>query len=110
MSVSIYALLDPSNSHARYVGKTSRPLRTRWDGHMRIESSSPASKWVVGLKNSGRAPMIIELESGVDADKSTDAESFWIEYLSFLGSDLTNVMHNKQAVRKERVYDLNAKN
>lgn len=88
----VYALIDPRTSEPRYVGWTTSP-RARIGQHCRPSSlrrdKSHKGAWVSKLAASGVRPEMIVLES--DPSDRCEAERFWVEYLRFLGANLTNI-------------------
>jgi group I intron endonuclease len=89
--VAIYTLSDPITGEVRYVGKTKSPLSRRLSCHISAKSrSSHCACWISSLVNCGRIPKIELLE---EADESSweEKERFWISYLKFLGTRLTNL-------------------
>lgn len=88
MTVLIYALCCPLSGEIRYVGKTQRTLRDRLSKHMRDTGATHKVNWIKSLN--GAFPMVIELEK-VEAGDWEKAETFWINYLRFLGFRLTNI-------------------
>lgn len=89
---SIYALLDPRNGHARYVGQTTVALRQRLASHCAPSARLPAlptAAWLRDLHSIGLRPEITELEP-TPSDQLDAGEQYWIATLRALGCDLTN--------------------
>lgn len=90
----IYVLIDPRTHEARYVGKTTISLNIRFTSHLRDKRPSWKLNWLNALRSLGLTPRIEILENlGVVANVSDwqQAERFWISYLKFIGSRLTNL-------------------
>jgi hypothetical protein len=85
----VYGLIDPATSEVRYVGKTHRVLRDRYDEHVR--GACPATRqWVRSL---GEPPGLVILHTApegqmrvkghsVPISVSTFAETKWIKRFS----------------------------
>lgn len=92
MTSFVYALIDPRTQEARYVGVTSRTLHRR----LRIHISESYSlkfhrhKWIQKLLNEGVEPTMIVLHEYDSRDEAYTDEDFWIQYMKFVGCDLTN--------------------
>lgn len=90
-STIIYALIDPRDGYAKYVGKTVQSSKQRLSAHIsfaRKKAHTFSARWILGLLKSGQLPEIAELET-VESDWQ-EAEIFWIAYLRYLGCTLTN--------------------
>lgn len=93
MVISIYGLIDPRTSELRYVGQTSRRVKTRLTAH--LKSASDKSKlhvavWLRGVLLDGLCPDIEVFEAFEDDAEADEAEAFWIQYFSSIGCRLTN--------------------
>lgn len=87
--VFIYTLADPRNGAIRYVGKTGN-LEWRLRQHLDARhTKTHRGCWVQELLRNGVLPIIEVIEETTESNWS-EAERFWIEYLRFLGFDLTN--------------------
>lgn len=104
--VYIYALVDPITGEARYVGKAIS-LQKRLKQHVRNHNHERSHKWnwIKSLKAHGALPVIIELEC-IATDRWQESEVFWISYLRFIGSRLTNLdgggIGNKEVSQETR--------
>lgn len=111
----VYSLTDPRTNVVRYVGRSSsgfkRPI-SHWGRDLNKRDYCHA--WVRSLVSGGLLPEIDVLE---EFDKNlpkeelnrrlNDAEIFWIEYLRYIGSPLTNLRsgglngyHSEETKRK----------
>jgi GIY-YIG catalytic domain/NUMOD3 motif len=86
----IYALCEPDNLVVRYVGKTVC-LEQRYGEHLRETHKTYKCNWVQSLLNTGRMPVIIELECVPAGEGWADRERRWITYYRELGFPLTNL-------------------
>lgn len=89
-NTTIYALIDPRDSQARYVGKTVQKISVRLAAHIchaKI-AHTKCARWICGLIDAGLRPDIQELE--VVDDDWQSAEQFWIAYFRYIGCELTN--------------------
>ncbi len=85
----IYGMSDPRTNEIRYVGKTHN-LIGRLENHLRRKDErSIKSKWIKDLKCLNLAPEIFILEE-VKNENWQELEIFWIQYLKFIGCNLTN--------------------
>lgn len=91
----IYLLHDPTDVSQRvYVGKTVKALSERWDGHLydaRSGKKRPLCHWINKLERRGVVPGRILLEMVAPGGDWSEAESFWIASLRFMGASLLNV-------------------
>lgn len=86
---TVYALIDPRNNQARYIGATTRPLRTRLQGHM--TNGAPRVKaWVDALAAAGVTPQIVAIAEGVAAEDLNQAERAEITRRLIAGEKLLN--------------------
>lgn len=92
---SIYALCDPSTGECRYVGKTI-DLEDRFRKHLRDKHLSHKQCWIVGLKKTGRIPVLTVLQT-VKGDGCAE-EIRWIQYYRERGADLTNLTDGGEGV------------
>jgi len=82
----IYALLHPETKEVRYVGKTI-DLKARYANHCSNNAKRHVCNWIKSLFP--LKPEMILLE---EVYKNwIEAERFWIEYINFIGANLTNV-------------------
>lgn len=89
----IYALIDPTTSQARWVGRTSTRLCNRLSAHCTTARGAGGKKmgctdWIADLLARGHRPEIVTLELAKDWE---EAEQFWIGYFRFMGADLLNI-------------------
>jgi hypothetical protein len=85
----IYVLIDPLTGEIRYVGKTTRTLTTRLNGHKGERLDHHRSRWIAKLRRLGLAPSI-ELVQEVPGAWANDAERYWIAYYRAAGCSLIN--------------------
>ena len=90
MITTIYGLIDPTTQELRYIGKTTLPLRIRYNRHISDANKVKrySSQWVRSVLNKGYKPDVFVLEE-VEGDW-VEAEQFWISYWKALGARLTN--------------------
>ena len=89
----IYALVDPTDSSVRYVGQTVKPLSHRLNGHIYKSKmvQTHSASWIKSLTDIGLKPSIIELESGIWNQETSDMkEVYWISLKKSEGCRLTN--------------------
>lgn len=89
MAYYVYALIDPSTMHPRYVGVTQN-VRQRLSGHINDKMKSIKTAWIQGLIAGNMTPKMLVLEDCSSVYDAKAAEVSWIEYLRFIGSNLTN--------------------
>ena len=58
---SIYILIDPVTEEIRYVGWTSKPLRARWQSHLRERHRCHRMYWIQSLRQNSLVPRIMLL-------------------------------------------------
>ena len=88
----IYAMVDPQTDKIRYVGKTSKGLEYRRQGHInaaKYNTDTYLLRWLRGLLNTGKKPVMQVLEE-VEEEEWQDAERKWIAYGHKQGWALTN--------------------
>lgn len=92
MTVFIYCLSDPDTGEVRYIGKTKN-LKSRFSGHTSRKNKCWSSYWIWSLRNSGKMPIMEELERIENSDDKDwqEVERFYIAYFRFLGARLTNL-------------------
>ena len=101
--VSVYGLADPRNGELRYIGATEQSLEGRLSGHIgATKDASPRTKWVRELLRQGLRPEIFEIEV-VDDSQGAEAERFYIQYFTYLGCKLTNVLIPYPPIDMEKV-------
>jgi len=78
----MYALVDPRDGRARYVGVTTRPLLARLAGH-HSAACGRLRDWFADLASVGTGPTIVALEwiDGTSRD-ACEAECEWIAFLN----------------------------
>ena len=86
----IYALVDPRNKHAKYVGCTKNIKARLCDHCSNYKDDTKLSMWVKELKDLGLRPEIMELDRTEYGLVRLDVEDFWIQYLRYLGAVLLN--------------------
>jgi hypothetical protein len=91
--VHIYALINPLDQTAFYVGATTRTLGLRLSSHrndaVQLKMGSAKCDVIRVIEAQGRRAEIVELEVA-PFDDWVAAEQFWIAYLKGLGASLTN--------------------
>ena len=90
---SIYALIDPRNYKAFYIGKTSRNPKIRYEEHIdEMEGSSPKQTKIKEIYDCDcQLPDLVKLEEGIEGEKvAFTREIFWIEVFKMAGNVLTN--------------------
>ena len=89
--VIVYCICDPATNEVRYVGRTTQELNRRASQHNSTakRKSNHRECWLNSILCSGAIPVYYVLDE-VCLDNWVDAEKFWIEYLRFLGANLTN--------------------
>jgi hypothetical protein len=86
---TIYALVDPRDGEARYIGKTTKTMAQRLNGHLR----SPAGKvrpWIAELRAIGLEPGITAVRQGVPVAELRAAEHEEITRVIAAGGTLLN--------------------
>jgi len=83
--VYIYVLIDPLTNQCRYVGKTVN-IKNRFKDHCKDNSKSKKQSWLKSILPLKPEMLIIE-----ETQNWIEAEQFWIAYLRYLGSNLTNL-------------------
>jgi hypothetical protein len=86
--VWIYALLDPRDWTAHYVGRTCNPAR-RERAHRKPRGNSRTVAWKAELRRAGLAPELFTLQR-VEPRDSPAAERRWISAGRRAGWPLTN--------------------
>jgi group I intron endonuclease len=94
MDVYIYALVDPTTKHIRYVGKTISP-QNRLKAHIKNTDGKNTHRnaWVNKLARDGLTPemeIIEEIKNSNDLDWQ-HREVFWIDWFKGEGYNLTNL-------------------
>jgi hypothetical protein len=91
--VQIYALIDPRDKTTFYVGATTRTLGLRLSSHrndaVKLRIDTQKCDAIRTIEAAGERVQIAELETA--HEDWAEAEQFWIGYLRFLGSRLTNI-------------------
>lgn len=91
----VYGLLDTREDHlgdVKYVGKSSYGL-SRPKAHSypsSLKKKTRVANWVIALRNAGKKPEIIVLESIEKKEDLNAAEIFWIELMRLAGANLCN--------------------
>lgn len=96
---TVYALIDPRTSEAKYIGLTRLRLDKRLNGHLSTGASVAVSKWVEELSIFNIKPEILSVEENVSEADANEAETFWINYMKVLGAKLLNVQKESQGRR-----------
>lgn len=85
----IYALLDPRDANARYVGATTNPVRRLYEH--RSTRVKDIADWVIELSAMGLQPSLLILEE-CPAESFAERETYWIEEWRRRGAPLLNDM------------------
>ena len=111
MGIVIYGLADPNSRELRYIGKTSKSLKQRLNGHIRDNSKCHRVNWIKGLMKIGLMPEIFVIEETTE-DYWEREERWFINYFRAIGCNLTNgtdggegsygFKHNQEAKDKLR--------
>lgn len=96
----VYGFCDPKNGQIRYVGKATKWLSIRVNGHRRSAHLKDRNgqwmyrtrfyNWYRSVIKAGEEPECFVLDT-VPVEKLAECERFWIETLKFLGANLTNL-------------------
>lgn len=93
-ATTIYGLIDPLTSELRYIGKTSMPVRLRYNQHVCVGPTAGRThcrKWIAKLLEAGYRPELEILEIVPSENDWEEAERFWISYWKYIGAKLTNL-------------------
>ena len=88
----IYGLTDPTTEELRYVGLTTRGMK-RINEHIKYQtpdSKSHYTNWMKSLQKKGLKPGWFVIEEHSDLCSLAEAEDFWIQYFTSVGSSLVN--------------------
>jgi hypothetical protein len=100
----LYILADPRSGFVRYVGKTSRgDLGRRRREHLQPSSlrhKTHKNHWLRELLAEGVEPVVDLLEAHNTVEALDAAETFFIDYLRYVGCDLTNLAAGGTGLRK----------
>ena len=97
--ITIYGLHDPVSQRLRYIGQTKSKLEDRLRGHMRDKGRNARTRWLRGLKEQGREPIIrtVEVVKQRSGDcptliwaRANQRECHWIRSMRRKGNDLLN--------------------
>jgi hypothetical protein len=101
MKGKIYKLIDPRDNSIRYIGQTTKDLKTRYRGHMNDSISQNKNYrkciWIRKLVKLGILP-IIELIEEVELQNLDEREEYWIKFYKDMGINLTNTLNSKNEV------------
>jgi len=75
--IFIYGLIDPNTFKVRYIGKTIRS-KERLQNQLNEKSKTYRCNWLRSLKEKGKAPIQVVLQTLNDFDNWQDAEIKWI--------------------------------
>lgn len=81
MRFYIYGLIDPRDYAVRYVGKTNRRIDSRVRLHRSTASTGKPTRVATWLRQLGREPWLVCLESGNEVQKAMAGRS-GVRYLS----------------------------
>lgn len=103
---NVYALVDPRDSHVRYIGCTCQRPSTRLRKHMEVIESHAkrVNAWITELKGAGCQPVIVPFQTVKTKAQALDLELYWIKHFQHLGSELLNVVGMHDSVRKKMTY------
>jgi len=88
--VFIYALLDPTDSEVRYVGKAKNPYK-RLYFHLHNKAHTHKYFWLQSLVKQGLKPVVCVLDRCDDFKPIWEArERDWISFYKRIGCNLTN--------------------
>lgn len=92
---SIYKLLCPVTTMARYIGITTQPLAQRLKYHLRGNDHNPGKdEWIAWLQLQGLQPDIIGIDSIVGTRAQAECcERHWVYEYIRAGHDLLNINH-----------------
>lgn len=116
----IYALIDPRDNLAHYVGLTGMTPTRRLADHLTDRGGAKA-EWLTGLLDAAFMPSFVVLQKADDVEQAQMREAWWISTGEMLGWPLTNVaktMKQKRStlekaqpqVRQEVVKEIRATN
>ncbi len=90
---SVYKLLCPVTTMARYIGITTKPLDQRLNYHLRGRDHNPGKdEWIAWLQ--GLRPDIIGIDSIVGTRPQAECyERHWVYEYIRAGHDLLNIKH-----------------
>jgi len=89
---SVYKLLCPVTTMARYIGITTKPLDQRLKYHLRGNDHNPGKDdWITWLQLQGLLPDIISIV-GTKAQANC-RERYWVYEYIMAGHDLLNIKH-----------------
>ncbi len=87
---TVYGLFDEDGT-LRYIGSTNSIAHQRWTGHCTRRSTAlPVEKWVDGLRQAGKRPVIRVLERPCKT-RLLQREHWWIAWAMGHGLELLNV-------------------
>ncbi len=89
---NIYVLKDPISLEIRYVGQTSRKLKSRLSAHLldaKKNKNYHNVNWIKSLIKDNLVPIIESIEECA-LDKLNEREIYWIAFYKNLGYNLTN--------------------
>jgi len=77
--IYIYGLIDPQTKEIRYIGRSSDPLRRRYEHHQlkRLKTQTHKNKWLLSLINKGLKAELKILEECNETNWA-EREVFWI--------------------------------
>jgi len=88
----VYALVDPQDQKAWYVGITN-DLERRYISHLRcMEENEAKNKWIDSLKSQGYLPIMQTLEKMHSRSQAVIREVYWINHFNHLRMPLTNIV------------------
>lgn len=98
---SVYALCDPRTGDVRYVGQATDVYK-RYAFHLLYSPDGPRKAWLEELKQIGRLPVLVVLESNISGEQIFEREKYWILYYHGCGFDLTNIAVLKNPKKNTR--------
>ena len=91
MNYYIYTLSDPITQEVRYIGLTTKSLKSRFSAHCSKKNKSYKSNWITSLKRKGLKPIIEVLDTASDFEELKDLEMYWIAQFKQWGFKLLNL-------------------
>jgi hypothetical protein len=96
---TVYALVDPRDNCARYVGATTQTLKARLRGHLRGPTARRVKAWIDGLAADGVTPRIEALHEDVPEANLRALETAEITRRLIAGEHLLNESGTAQGRR-----------
>jgi predicted GIY-YIG superfamily endonuclease len=98
----VYELVDPRTDITAYIGITGDPNR-RFKEHLGGYGTNDENKdWIKKLQVEGNKPRMKVLEMVENKKVAFKRERHWIKYYTSVGIPLTNIVHSKLKVKKQK--------